>query len=155
MDTEKITEKKKENVFEFAIFVNDYKVVKDVFSADQYSPAIRKSVDIRHLSDDIINIIQEDFKKKDSDKSVEKKKIKENKFEFALFVNESKIITRYFSVEDYNSKFRYSLGIKYLVDDIVNMIRQDLYKKDINYQWNEYEYTQRTSKFIPAPSKQK
>lgn len=68
MVTEKSTvEKKKENKFEFALFINDYKIIGRYFSADEYNPKIRNSVDIRHLADDIVEMIRADLKKKDFD----------------------------------------------------------------------------------------
>ena len=64
---------------------------------------------------------------------IEKKK--ENKFEFALFINDYKIIGRYFSADDYNPQIRNSVDIKHLVDEIVEMIRADLKQKDVEYIW--------------------
>jgi len=60
-------EKKKENKFEFALFINDYKIIGRYFSADEYNPKIRNSVDIRHLADEIVEMIRTDLKKKDFD----------------------------------------------------------------------------------------
>ena len=76
--------------------------------------------------------------------TVEKKK--ENKFEFALFINDYKIIGRYFSADEYNPKIRNSVDIRHLADDIVEMIRADLKKKDFDHQYGEYELLQKTGK---------
>ncbi len=66
MATEKATvEKKRENKFEFALFINDFKIIGRFFSADEYNPKIRNSVDIRHMADAIVEMIKEDLKRKD------------------------------------------------------------------------------------------
>ena len=77
-----------------------------------------------------------------TEKSAGVEKKKENKFEFALFINDYKIISRFFSADEYNPKIRYSVDIRHLVDDIVEMIRADLKKKDFDHQYGEYDLLQ-------------
>lgn len=75
-----MTEKKKENKFEFALFVNDYKIIQRYFTADDYNPKIRNSVDIREMVDDIVFQIQETLKKRDVDYQWENYDLRENIF---------------------------------------------------------------------------
>lgn len=60
-----MTEKKKENQFEFALFINGKKIIGRYFDADCYNPKIRNSVDIRDMSDSIIKQIQDTLRMKD------------------------------------------------------------------------------------------
>jgi hypothetical protein len=57
--------KPRDNKFEFILKVNDNIIVSRYFSGNDYNPRVRNSVDIRHLVDDIIDMIQHDLKKKD------------------------------------------------------------------------------------------
>jgi hypothetical protein len=75
-----MAEKRKENKFEFALFVNDFKIISRFFSGDNYNPKIRNSVDIRNLVDDIILQIQDEIKKRDIDHIWEKYDLRENAF---------------------------------------------------------------------------
>ena len=69
----------------------------------------------------------------------EKHKVSENKFEFKLLVNDHIIISRYFNADNYSPAIRNSVDIRYLVDDIVEMIQDTLKEKDIEYQWQQYD----------------
>lgn len=68
---------------------------------------------------------------------VEKKK--ENKFEFVLYINDYKIISRYFPVEGYSPKTRYSVNIKEMVEDIVFQIQHNLKMQDVNHIYDKYD----------------
>lgn len=69
----------------------------------------------------------------------EVKKKKENVFEFALSINGNKIISRYFSADEYNPKIRYTVDIRDMVDDIVEQIRYTLKDRDVDYMWEQYD----------------
>lgn len=66
-------------------------------------------------------------------------KKKENQFEFALSINGNKIISRYFSADEYNPKVRYSVDIRDMVDEIVEKIREGLKQKDVDFMWEQYD----------------
>ena len=57
--------KPRENKFEFSLKINGNTIISRTFSANDYNPQVRNSVDIRHLVDDIVDMIQHDLKKKD------------------------------------------------------------------------------------------
>lgn len=68
-----------------------------------------------------------------------KEKRKENNFEFSLSINGNKIISRYFSADDYNPKIRYTVDIRNMVDDIVDQIKETLKERDVDYMWEQYD----------------
>mgnify|MGYP001559677088 CR=1 FL=1 len=72
-------------------------------------------------------------------KSPERGNYTENKFEFRLLINNKIIIARYFSADDYNPAIRNSVDIRYMVDDIVEHIKENLKSRDIDYQWQQYD----------------
>jgi len=63
----------------------------------------------------------------------------ENKFEFQLKINNNIVISRYFSADVYNPQVRNSVDIRYMVDEIVEIIQETLKKRDIRYMWQEYD----------------
>jgi len=75
-----MAEKRKENKFEFALFVNDFKICSRFFDADVYNPKIRNSVDIRDLVESITEQIKSDLKRRDFDFMYGKYDLRENQF---------------------------------------------------------------------------
>ncbi len=63
----------------------------------------------------------------------------ENKFEFRLLINNKIIIARYFTADDYNPAIRNSVDIRYMVNDIIEHIQENLKSRDIDYQWQQYD----------------
>lgn len=59
------TYKKRENKFEFILKINDNIIISRYFSADEYNPQVRYSVDIRNAVEEIVSFIQETLKMKD------------------------------------------------------------------------------------------
>ena len=55
----------KENKFEFILKINDHIIISRYFSADNYNPQVRNSVDIRNCVEDIVDHIQETLKLRD------------------------------------------------------------------------------------------
>lgn len=54
-----------------------------------------------------------------------KNHVKEERFEFVLYINNNIIVQRYFQVPDYNKAFRYSLELKTLMDEVMGMNNGD------------------------------
>ena len=131
-----IEQKKEENKFRFVLFKNSNTVIDEkYFSADNYTPRIRNSVDIRNEVDEIIFGLQDVLKN-----SSQKKE--ENKFRFVLFKNNSTIIERYFSADDYNIRSKTNdeiLEVRSKVDEIVLMLEDILKKKDSEHLWEQYD----------------
>lgn len=79
-----MAEKKKDysvkNKFEFALNINGFPVCTRFFSADEYNPKTRNSVDIRNQIDDIVAMLQETLKKRDVDYEWEKYDLRQNAF---------------------------------------------------------------------------
>lgn len=73
-------------------------------------------------------------------KSPERGNYTENKFEFRLLINNNIIISRYFSADEYNPQVRYSVDIRDVVEEIVKYIQDNLKRKDIDYQWEKYDF---------------
>lgn len=60
------------------------------------------------------------------------------KFEFVLRIDNNIICQRFFTVKTFNQKVLRSLDLKYIVDDIVNYIKDDLKLKSKLYLWDHY-----------------
>ena len=58
------TEKKHENVFKFGLYQNGQPVIERIFSADNYNPVVRYSVDIRSLISGIIGELTKTLSRK-------------------------------------------------------------------------------------------
>lgn len=69
---------KKENKFEFVLTINDHRVCGRFFSADDYNPKVRNSVDIRDMIDGIVRDIQSTLKKRDVEYMWGKYDLREN-----------------------------------------------------------------------------
>lgn len=80
---------------------------------------------------------------------------KENNFDFTLYLDDNIIVSREFKVYGYNPKATKSLTFKYVVDDIMDTIKDylwlkssevmsmnaELYKNDPNYDQNDFNET--------------
>jgi hypothetical protein len=47
--------------------------------------------------------------------------VKEERFEFVLYINNNIIVQRYFQVPNYNKAFRFSMEVKTLMDEVMGM----------------------------------
>ena len=63
------------------------------------------------------------------------KNYKEERFEFALFVNNNLVCKRNFKINNFIDHSMYSEEFKYLVDELVNDIDEDLKSKSRVYTW--------------------
>ena len=68
----------------------------------------------------------------------QKKEYREERFDFALYMNDSIICKRNFRINDYIERSMESLDFKNLVDSIVSMIDNDLKNKSMVYTWYYY-----------------
>ena len=86
---------------------------------------------------------------KQSEKGYTPRKIEDQRFEFALYINQTNIICqRFFSIHDYNENVINSLDMKDLMDTLVGMnngewgtmgvIPSFLKQKSVEYLWNSY-----------------
>ena len=72
--------------------------------------------------------------------STSKREYVPNRFEFALYVNDSPICKRNFKINYFNEQGLYSLQMKSQLDNIVRMIHNDLQSKSRLYLWyNTYD----------------
>ena len=60
------------------------------------------------------------------------------KFEFVLYINGNIICQRYFSVKNYNKEVKYSMDLKWCVDECVRIIKNDLTEKSRDYLYRQY-----------------
>lgn len=138
-----IEQKKEENKFRFVLFKNNNTVIDEkYFSADDYNPRVRNSVDVREEVEDIIFGLQETLKSTNN----RQQRKEENKFKFILFKNSSTIIERYFSADDYNSRTKTDEEIYNVRDEInaiVNRLQNTLKKRDYEYMWEQYDLEQK------------
>lgn len=65
----------------------------------------------------------------------EQKEYREERFEFALYVNDNVICKRNFRINNFIEDSMNSIEFKYAIDDIVNMIDNDLKSKSRVYTW--------------------
>ena len=65
----------------------------------------------------------------------EQKEYREERFEFALYVNENIICKRNFRINNFIEDSMNSLEFKHTVDEIINMIDDDLKSKSRVYTW--------------------
>lgn len=66
---------------------------------------------------------------------MENKEYREERFEFALYVNDNVICKRNFRINNYIEDSMNSLDFKYAIEDIVKMIDDDLKSKSRVYTW--------------------
>ena len=69
----------------------------------------------------------------------EQRDYKEERFEFAVYVNDNLICKRNFKINNFIKGSMQSLDFKYVVDDIVDMIDQDLKSKSRVYTWHYFD----------------
>jgi hypothetical protein len=60
------------------------------------------------------------------------------KFEFVLYINNHIICQRYFAVKNYNKDVKYSMDLKWCIDECVQIIQSDLMGKSLDYLYKQY-----------------
>lgn len=85
---------------------------------------------------------------------MENKEFKEERFEFALYVNNNLICKRNFKINNYIDESMQSINFKHGVDEIVDMINNDLKSKSRVYTWynfNENEENEELNEELLKP----
>ena len=83
----------------------------------------------------------------------EKRNSIEERFEFLLHINGHIIVQRYFHVLGYNKSVRNSMDLRWLVDECVGTIQEDLHEKTDNYLWGRYNpYVAQKLEDVPTDS---
>ncbi len=76
------------------------------------------------------------------------------KFEFVLYINGNIICQRYFSVKNYNRDVRYSMDLKWCIDECVRIIESDLKDKSTEYLYRQYNpWQKQTQEEVDANKK--
>lgn len=70
---------------------------------------------------------------------LENKEFREERFEFALYVNNNLICKRNFKINNYIDESMQSINFKLVTDEIVEMINSDLKSKSRVYTWYYYD----------------
>lgn len=83
----------------------------------------------------------------------EPREFKEERFEFALYVNNNLICKRNFKINNYIDESMQSLNFKKTVDEIVSMIDNDLKSKSRVYTWYYYDKDNVDSEFTEPLAK--
>jgi hypothetical protein len=79
-----------------------------------------------------------------------KKSIEEQRFEFLLYINGNIICQRYFNIRGFNEESLNSLELKYTHDYCVEIIKETLKNKTVDYLWEFFNpYKEQTSEEIP------
>lgn len=81
------------------------------------------------------------------------KEYREERFEFALYVNGFVICKRNFKLNNFNEQSMHSLEFKHCVDDIVTMIDENLKSNSRVYTWYNYVPEDVTDEFKENPLK--
>lgn len=67
-----------------------------------------------------------------------RKKFDNQRFEFLFYINNNIICQRYFHIRGYNRNVINSVDIKYLMDDMVDLLKNDFKSKAKDYLWKYY-----------------
>ena len=78
---------------------------------------------------------------------MENKEYREERFEFALYVNDNVICKRNFRIHNFIEDSMNSLDFKYTVDQIVDMIDSDLKSKSRVYSWYYFDENNQEDEF--------
>jgi hypothetical protein len=79
-----------------------------------------------------------------------KKSIEEQRFEFLLYINGNIICQRYFNIRGFNENSIKSLYLKYTHDYCVDIIKEHLKAKTVNYLWEFFNpYKEQTEEEVP------
>lgn len=75
----------------------------------------------------------------DSKKGIKYYENKKEQFKYVLFLNDFHIIERNFVVFNYNPDSRFSIELEETFNEVIDMIKEDIKKKDCDFLWKEYE----------------
>ena len=77
----------------------------------------------------------------------------EERFEFLLHINGHIIVQRYFHVLGYNKDANNSMDLRWLLDNCIGLIQEDLHEKTDNYLWGRYNpYVAQKLEDVPTES---
>ena len=84
----------------------------------------------------------------------EQKEYKEERFEFALFVNNNLVCKRNFKMYNFIEGSMQSEDFSFAMNEVVDMIKEDLNTKSRVYTWYYYDENAPTEEFITNPLKE-
>lgn len=141
--------------FEFLLSVNNHIICQRLFDVRNYNPKVLKSLELKWLVDDCVNIIENDLKEKSIEQvwkyynpyipqtkeDIEKTKSenKEHVFSFEIRVDKKTVITRNFDGSVYSPNVRYQVDIKDIIGDLIAEIRNVLSEKKLTKKYGEVE----------------
>ncbi len=126
--------------FEFILGINENIICQRFFDIRGYNDKVLKSLDLKILIDDCVDLIKDYLKKRTSEQlwkyfnpyveqtkeDIEKTKVindKEYYFTFEIKVDRKTVIKSYFGANVYPSSVRFQVDITDLIPEIISMIR--------------------------------
>jgi hypothetical protein len=141
---------------------NKQTIYERIFSADNFNPVTRYSVDIRDYSKSVIKNLQKTLSVKDVNAVIVNKDVLKDRrnvlnsnmyrnvqdgivrtkqipeFKIGLYINDSPIIERVFSVYNYNPLTRMSVDLSDYLNEVTEEIETTIKRADENRMWEDY-----------------
>lgn len=142
--------------FEFILDVNDNIICQRLFDIRGYNEEVLRSMDLKWLIDDCVDIIIDDLKKKSieqlwkyynpyleqTQEDIEKTRVINDKdyfFNFEIKVDKKTVIKRQFDANVFSPNVRFQVDIKDIVSDLIYQIRSVFSQKKFTKNYGEVE----------------
>jgi hypothetical protein len=146
--------------YEFLFLINGNPIVGRNFPIYNFNKESFKSIELKELVDDCVDILKSHFKSKTYDymykyynpyyyttaedsvsTEVEVKNVYEDEdfFTFQILHNKKIVIEKIFTGNDYPPKVRYDVDIRKILPDIIDQIQQGLNQKEYTKEYGNYE----------------
>lgn len=140
--------------FEFLFSVNGHIICQRLFDITNYNEKVLKSMDLKWLADDCVEIIHRDMKDKSVDQiwkyfnpyaeqtleDIEKSKYisdKKHVFDFEIRVDKKTVIKKQFDGSVYSPNVKYQVDIKDVIWDLISEIRLVFSQKNFTKNYGE------------------
>jgi hypothetical protein len=146
--------------YEFLFLINGNPIVGRNFPIYNFNKESFKSIELKELVDDCVDILKSHFKSKSYDymykyynpyfyttaednvsTEVESKNVYEDEdfFTFQILYNKKIVIEKIFTGNDYPPQVRYDVDIRKILPEIIDQIQQGLNQKEYTKEYGNYE----------------
>jgi hypothetical protein len=146
--------------YEFLFLINGNPIVGRNFPIYNFNKESFKSIELKELVDDCVDILKSHFKSKTYDymykyynpyfyttaednvsTEVESKNVYEDEdfFTFQILYNKKIVIEKIFTGNDYPPQVRYDVDIRKILPEIIDQIQQGLNQKEYTKEYGNYE----------------